>query len=122
MKELKHTPGPWKAERELIKAPMGRMNFAEFTTKEGYQPILDRSERWLTMGIQPWVQFPPLEWTEMQEANAKLIAAAPELLEALILIEKRTTDLMYRLIDSPGEVDNDITIKKVREAIKKATE
>lgn len=98
--KTEHTPGPWRVKNELILAPMPRMNFLEFVTTDGYQPILDRSERWLTMGLQPWVQFPPVEWTKMQEANASLISAAPDLLDRL----EKTTDWINRFINNNSDL------------------
>lgn len=40
----------------------------------------------LSIAYELWTQFPRAEWEAMQLANARLIAAAPDLLEALIAI------------------------------------
>lgn len=53
----KHTPGPWKFEDEYVRAPGG-------------DAVAD-----------PYCQA-TAEWGEEMEANARLISAAPELLEA----------------------------------------
>jgi hypothetical protein len=37
----------------------------------------------MAIAYELWTQFPRAEWDAMQEANARLIAAAPDLLEAL---------------------------------------
>lgn len=74
MSESKHTPGPWRAQKPL---------------RQGL--VVDRK----------WEIVAPLEGGEMvivgehtgvdclREANARLIAAAPEMLEALREIHKR---------------------------------
>jgi hypothetical protein len=37
----------------------------------------------MNIAYELWTQFPRAEWDAMQEANARLIAAAPDLLTAL---------------------------------------
>ena len=53
------------------------------------------------------------------EANARLIAAAPELLEALIAMEKEKSD--YMTINKLGDPAKETTNKIARAAIAKAT-
>lgn len=64
-----HTPGPWKAEN-LDDEPYGRITI--------HRPGAGRSIATL------WQDDAPVpEWNAEQWANARLIAAAPELLDAL---------------------------------------
>lgn len=58
MSEAKHTPGPWEIRR-------------------GYDTIID--------SIGPCIpeEYAGSAWLKLSEADARLIAAAPELLEAL---------------------------------------
>ena len=79
--EMKHTPGPWMAVnsssngweiRGLLGSAPVRRNMVEFTYASD-KPIL--------LFVEPWHQFPNAEWSAMQEANARLISVAPELLE-----------------------------------------
>ena len=61
IEEIKHTPGPWEACGKAVHAETGReIVFGSHNTRSGSD--------------------------EEQRANARLIAAAPELLEALGLI------------------------------------
>jgi hypothetical protein len=77
---MKHTKGPWKlsinnGSGRQIMAVIGngdQQNLAEFKLR-GDIPV--------TIFTDVWVQFPSKEWNEMQDANAELIARAPELLE-----------------------------------------
>ena len=43
---------------------------AEFTMTQGLQPVLQ------VVGYEPWIQFEPAQWTEMQKDNVKLMAGA----------------------------------------------
>jgi hypothetical protein len=63
---MKHTPGPWKADRHFESVVSDNGTFICFTVKPGMYP-------------EPHV-----------EANARLIAAAPELLknlESIVIVE-----------------------------------
>ena len=95
MKNLKHTPAPWKI---FIKA--GTMDACRI---KDAQKMLIADCFW--MGEN--------KTKEEAEANAKLIASAHELLEALILANKLITGFV------PAEGDDHI---KIKNAIKKATE
>ena len=95
MNKPKHTPGPWRVKRST--------HFAQNDIKEYF-----------------WVGFGPIgdetpifkkDLTE-NEANARLIAAAPELLEACLAIFNRD-------IDDPDGYDKAFDL--VRSAIAKAT-
>ncbi len=44
-----------------------------------------------------------------------------DLLEALIELENKAISIMQQLVDSPSEITNDATMKKVRNARNKAT-
>lgn len=93
--ETKHTKGEWEVTNQY---PNGLSSLAEH--------IEIKSEQWSIAAV-----FTDGESKEEAEANAKLIAAAPELLEALICMMKA----------NPMFVDICI-INKCNNAIKKATE
>jgi hypothetical protein len=65
----KHTPGPWKVSMPLIKAP----------ARGGYYEL---------GGVAQVLGDKHVPDINEQEANARLIAAAPEMLEALKLISE----------------------------------
>lgn len=72
--ETKHTLGPWHIDGGKPR----KLHFDEHTRfwiildKDGYSPAI----------VPPWDAVPPIA-AEEAKANARLIAAAPELLEAL---------------------------------------
>jgi hypothetical protein len=96
---VSHTPGPWKIE------PMDNTDDDEmasgFADLIGPEPAYDG-----------WV--PPVEWRFRKE-DARLIAAAPELYDAL----KRINDHITSFADRPLDME---CIVRVRAAIAKATE
>jgi hypothetical protein len=80
--ETKHTPGPWKLMGDL------RIVGAEVPAKgdmSGFYPGIIRLDR-NSNGTYVSMTF------EEREANAKLIAAAPELLEACLNFMKHAQD------------------------------
>jgi hypothetical protein len=78
----KHAPGPWK-HKAVHGEPNQSMILAD-----------DRSGNWI-MAVQHQGEFMP----EKQEANARLIAAAPELLEALTSIKAEFERLKQAVMD-----------------------
>lgn len=103
MTETNHTPGPWKHLRALVENAPDRW--------------LIHAGRWGSRGIAEV----PIE----QEADARLIAAAPELLEALEEIRLLTSRTIHptdtRQGWEPVAVERLATIeRKARAAIAKA--
>jgi vacuolar-type H+-ATPase subunit C/Vma6 len=99
MKNSKHTPGPWKVEtgsRNLrIKASVGRQ-IASIVRHPGDNPEI------------PMREFIA---SDIDRANAHLIAAAPEMLEALESIEKELRDYGYKYTSGI-----DLVLKAIRKA------
>ena len=96
-----HTPGPWLVESDP-------MHFDTLSTVVGgVKKKAKGIERQMIVQVGGWA-----EWRE-QEANARLIAAAPELLEAL-------KDLRAA-IKSQGVISTVKALSKADAAIAKAT-
>lgn len=72
----KHTPGPWKADR-MFNPPKAKNRTSGFIVN-GPETGELLPDRICDMRVPPGLRFREFE------ANARLIAAAPELLEALI--------------------------------------
>lgn len=94
MKDLKHTPGPWSHGIHI--------NAAQHTTN----PCVSIGKEMIEIPSDLYSSFR----TKEAEANAKLIAATPELLEALIKIAEGSDKYSYAEI-----------ISIAQEAISKAT-
>lgn len=107
--ETKHTPGPWTFSR------WDEHGYTRFyiAQQEGapYTPDYSDVSSMVTETVSG-------ERIAVQEANARLIAAAPELLEALILLE-------HEMVESGNAESRDYgwkpAIEKTRAAITKAT-
>lgn len=87
--ETKHTSGPWHIDGGKPR----KLHFDEDTRfwiildKDGYSPAI----------VPPWDAVPPIA-AEEAKANARLIAAAPELLEALEKV--RANKMVWPLLDT----------------------
>ena len=99
MNEAKHTPGPW------------------FTHREGFSSVYIEARIGGGMLQEVASCGPTNEGSDQQEANARLIAAAPEMLEAL----KAMIDA-ERVYESGGRSSEELdALEKAHAAITKAT-
>lgn len=98
MTDTKHTPGPWTYTRNEHGAPGAPILF--ISCGDGNHPAHETRSY------------------EERVANARLMAAAPDLLEALLLIERKYGSLAD-YADLPADKN---ALVKARAAIAKATE
>jgi hypothetical protein len=103
MSENKHTPGPWKIEPPENNNLYWRIRGSQLGTRFKIANVLYAAET-------------PHERNQ-SEANARLIASVPDMLEAL---EEAETDLACYDGDSQWPAKN-ATLKRIRAAIAKAT-
>jgi len=96
---MTHTPGPWRAEGKQVRGPAAGL----IATAGG--DFYDDGRK----DANGWTFTPPLDTA----ANARLIAAAPELLAALI----RMRDEFNSYADCPSKCD---AIRMAFQAIEKA--
>lgn len=113
----KHTPGPWRTQAAYITISSPSL---EVCAGEGY--FIVASPRW---SDDPSHEHCTTDANVMQ-ANARLIAAAPELLEALRSLFDAYCGAMRSEFDFPGrpwtpERDNDVAAIAARDALAKAT-
>lgn len=95
MNEAKHTPGPW------------------FTHREGFSSVYIEARIGGGMLQEVASCGPTNEGSDQQEANARLIAASPDLLEALAEIVSAADGGCWNQLDP--------SFSKARAAIAKAT-
>lgn len=102
----KHTPAPWEARIDQI----------------GIDIIQSKSGFGITQ-IGNYYELRKANYPiEIAEANAKLIAAAPELLEALMPLVNFCSAMPKDIFSQMGLKDLDYILNKSKDAIKKATE
>ncbi len=85
-------PGPWSYEDKptaeigiYMNIPEGLTDFAEFEYKSNVGVMLFHDI---------WTQFPPTGFKDMQRANAQLMAASPDLVEALVKMTRLVGELL----------------------------
>ena len=97
--EFKYTPGPWK---------MG-----EIYKEDIFQVLQDGS-----IDVPAWIATLPKFTDDEKFANAKLIAAAPELLEALQELWPLATNAFNEM--STEEINSDPYLKRLSDCMDKA--
>ena len=96
MKDLRHTPGPWKVSKNGNDIEMANSDNAGIATLYAISELQDK-------------------------ANAKLIAASPEMLEALKAMTEHYVDLVNSSDAGSWNPEEEDVVKKAREVITKAT-
>ena len=112
MSESKFTPGPWAATSDRV--------FSTYGQSSGDGHVLQESEKWMIADLIGSGSYGGSEFIELgdddRQYNAKLIAAAPELLSALEDLADYV-DEMHRI----GHIERPAQSSNARAAIKKAT-
>lgn len=110
-REFKHTPGPWTVHEQVQKLPGGE-TVKDFHVFAGQDFICTS---WPPESVLFALKHPDQsEVDKITEANAKLIAAAPELLEAL-------KTLVEKCLNSDGYNQKIDELFQAQQAINKAT-
>jgi hypothetical protein len=91
MSDTKHTPGPWEFQTFLQRYVDGTVSTV---SKKIVSPVLDQKTGAKHLLAEVHAQH------ENHEADGRLMAAAPELLEALDLLTKHIAQALYS-----GEID-----------------
>lgn len=105
-KKIKHTPGPWF-----------QSHIQDKTDGMYYTRVYDHKDIIATLHWYPIELAPGVTGTR-REANAKLIAAAPELLRSCIQLLQCRLDVIEEAGDNP---DHWYEVRLAKEAIKNAT-
>lgn len=112
----KHTEGPWKGQQSN-----GRFHDTEWSADaDGYQrtmfaPIVDAEGNTVALVVRT-------DWNDAQiEADARLIAAAPELLESLTALLEHYVELVNCGDCGKWNPENESEVLAARSAIAKAT-
>lgn len=107
----KHTPGPWTAKHTpgaglSVHANVSKALGPRYSSD---CPVYHVGRDACTMAIayELWTQFPREEWDAMQQANAALIAAAPDLLREA---ESAVRRLDWFLNANPDHVDSTLNV------------
>lgn len=105
----KHTPGPWKIVTERYGLHSFDSYIDEITIHTAYDdPQLHGPAPVVTMATSVNVDRTPLHTVYIGEANARLIAAAPDLLEALhdahATLSAMRLKSMEKLVERFGDV------------------
>ena len=108
--KLKHTPAPW----EHLAIPHNR------ATSVQYEIVSDDSMSIAFTRESPWEKDDPE--ADMNEANARLIAAAPDLLDALRFIAREIATTPHELDDALLGIIKIISYKAITKAIGKNQE
>lgn len=114
MSGVKHTPGPWECDGDFFEVCR-----VEFEGSGSYTTISSRSR--ISGPVAFAVGTPDTHWRDdaEQESNARLIASAPDLLEALVGLVDR--DLTYDgpciVIPAKSHGDAISIVRRARNAI-----
>ncbi len=112
MSDVNHTPGPWEVVADQFET--GQFQVVDVATQCS---IIDSYNGGCASDPSPTEYF-------FSEANARLIAAAPELLDALVDLlphaEKAIEELNAKMCGSLYPAINDAKVKRARTAIAKA--
>lgn len=114
--EVKHTPGPWRVGYRSLHI------LADNAKAGGDAMICDiRGWGYLTGKGHGALGLSPEQAAEIQDANARLIAAAPELLEAGSALI-REFDNIYDVDDGRANIPGDLMVfvDKLRAVVAKA--
>lgn len=107
MNDTKHTPGPWEIQGPKIQEDFGDQTYWAISTSK---PEIKSGTYKM-----PGFYYPhSVQTTEESEANAKLISAAPELLENL-------TRIIDRIEENGMQANFPSAYERAQAAIKKAT-
>ena len=107
---MNHTPAPWKYQRDLYNTPYEELGFGIYSEATGLR----------LAEITPALHNCDGHRMENQEPTARLIAAAPELLDALERLFEHTAMVHNRWGESSNTEEADSAIRDARAAIKKA--